>query len=103
MPKREFDYKLNIYDISTGETFSTTKWELLPIYDIAISILNDYDNYLSTIRSKTSEHPPPLIDVSYLYDFNSIPDNGNVVDDDSSIDPIPQIVTAQDVELPDYG
>ena len=63
-PKDNYSKSWIFIDLITGRTFSSSKWELLPINDISVWRLNEFDKMLTEERMRASEPPPPLIDLS---------------------------------------
>ena len=59
-------------DLMTGKVFSSSKWQSLPINDIAIWRLNDFDKMVADERMRTEEPPPPLIDLTEQRETNVI-------------------------------
>lgn len=71
-PKDNHTHAWVFMDIITGYTFSSTKWNVLPIPDIVIDRINSFDETMKVERVRADELPPPLIDLRV---------NGNNIDE----------------------
>ena len=58
-PKENHSRSWVFLDINTGYVFTSTKWHALPLSDIIIDYLNQFDNMISAQRSRKDERPPP--------------------------------------------
>ena len=66
----------------TGFTFSSTKWELLPIPDVVIDRISKFDETMKMERMRTDELPSPLVDLRHKENN----DNGDILRDDDDHD-----------------
>ena len=71
-PKDNYSRSWIFMDLMTGKVFSSSKWQSLPINDIAIWRLNDFDKMVADERMRTEEPPPPLIDLTEQRETNVI-------------------------------
>ena len=99
-PKDNFSRSWIFLDVSTGKTFSSIKWELLPASDIVIDRMNNLDEYLASERSRKPEQPPPLIDVSHWYNNITVENTESDEPINGITDEIDQIQTSENFNLP---
>ena len=81
-PKDKHTHAWVFMDLITGFTFSSSKWELVPIPDVVIDRISKFDETMKMERKRTDELPPPLIDLRYKE--NS--DNGDILRDEDNYD-----------------
>ena len=80
-------------NLNTGKTFTSSKWEICAMDDLVVDHINNLDAYFNNMRSKNSNTPPPLIDLSNLQHIS------NDVHDNENVDTIDQIEVIPNADL----